>query len=411
LTDTQRLLKVTHGISVKQEPGAKASKMEELMHHISTVNRVMSVGSFVCQAPGPIIASNGNRVLNTYHGNVIQPAEDDGIDRAFGEDFPYIWDLIRGLLDSPEQIDYLLAWFKRLYGSALYQQPTRGHNIMIMGPAGTGKSLLATQVFGAAVGGSVDASDFLLRNQTFGAELFDSTLWLVEDDSPAEDARVRARFHTKLKQMAANDGHRYSQKFLVPTQVDWFGRVAITANTDFTSATVIPPLDDSSGDKLCLFRAVKKHPLLHFGTRDENLTPVKEQLPFFLRAILKWTPGDHVKPEPNGERFGFVAYHNPSLLKLSHQVSDVGPFAQIVSDALRADFLVSPKKTEWNGTSTDVLRMVSLDPQNVVMLRGTTLRNFSRSMYNAAKAELFSLRFTLTEGESKEWSFYRPDDL
>jgi hypothetical protein len=280
-----------------------------------------------------------------------------------------------------------------------------------MGPAGTGKSLLATQVFGAAVGGSVDASEFLLRNQTFGAELFDSTLWLVEDDSPAEDARMRARFHTKLKQMAANDGHRYSQKFLVPTQVDWFGRVCITANTDFTSATVIPPLDDSSGDKLCLFRAVKKHPFIHFGTREENLKLVNEQLSFFLRAILKWTPGSLVKPEPNGERFGFVAYHNPSLLSLSHQVSDVGPLAQIVSDTLRAEFLVAPKKSEWRGSSTDVLRMVSLDPQNVVMLRGTTPRNFARSMYIAARAKLFSLRFTLAEGETKGWCFFRPDDL
>jgi hypothetical protein len=406
--DTDLFLE-SNGISAKTDPNGM-SKLKKTIHYINVNHRVLAAGPFVCQPEGIIQAEGEGRMLNIYHAAPVQPAPEAGIDPAFGEDFPFIWDLIRGLLNSPEQLDYLLAWFKRFYESALLLKPTRGHNIMIMGPAGVGKSLVANEIFAAAVGGSKDASDYMLRTQQFGGELFDKALWLVEDDSPSEDARVRSRFHNKLKQMAANDQHRCSQKYQVPSQVEWFGRICITANTDFNSAAIIPPMDTNTGDKMCLFRTVEARPN-YFGSREEIQASIRGELPYFLRALLKWVRPEHVKQEPNGERFGFEAYHNPSLLRLSHQVNDATSFAEVVSHSLMDHFRVSPKATEWRGTSTEIFRLVLGDPQNSILMRQVSIMNFPKKMNSAAKAELFSLKFKFTEGSKQEWCFYRPDNL
>ena len=406
-----RHMKVSCGISAKADPDTGVSCLEEMLEHVSAVNRVAGVAPFVCHPDGLLITPDGHRVLNNYRGLVPKPAEKDDQQVKFGERWPFTHSLLYGLMDPPEQIDYLIAWFQRIYKSALFLKPSRGHNVMIMGPAHVGKSLIVNEIFGKALGGSMDASQYLLHGDAFGGELFERILWTLEDDAPASESRIRQRFFSKLKQMAANDGHKYSQKFLIPTQVQWFGRVCVTANVDLQSATVIPPLDDSSGDKLCLFRTVEKHPV-KFANREEIQKLLEAERPYFLRDILDWTPPPHVKPETNGERFGFVAYHDPSLLRLSHLVNDVSPLAELVSKCIMEHFILNPARDKWIVTSSELFSELLTDPVNERVIRGTNLRTFSRQLYAAAKAELFTMKFNLTENPEdrrKEWCFYRPN--
>lgn len=389
-------------LDVKKVPG--------FLSFLHTERRVDGVGPSVLHPEG-IINIGNKKILNNWRGKVEQPDPDDGVDRPFGEDFQFMWDLLRGLIPDEVQRDHLLAWHQRTYYSALNRVPLRGHNLLIMGAAGVGKSLVASEILGKPVGGAVNASSYLVEGKDFQGNLFEYVVWLCEDDTPANNHKARQAFFARLKNMAANEHQVCNIKHVQQSPIISFSRIVITANDDDISAGVIPPLDDSSADKICLLEAGQK-PLVKFTSNSEMKAKIAEERPRYLRALLKWKRPEHVQPEPGGERYGFKSYISERLRKLSHVASEVNPVSQLVGMQMKDHFRANPGVKSWTGTMMQLYSKLCSETRATV---GTNLLGtaqlFNRHLKLAIRDRLLDEEGMRCETEGKVITIYRPENL
>lgn len=343
------------------------------MQHIRLHQNVAGAGKFLFRKEGPIMVA-GETVLNTSTVRVTRPADEP---TAWGEvgKFPWHSRIIKNIWYSQEQFPYFMSWFHLFYRSGYELTPTSGQNIFIAGGVGVGKTLLNT-IIGDVMGGSAQAQDYLLGKDPFGAELFSAPHWMVDDAVFTASMRTQRVFAETIKKMAANQKHKFHEKFKMPCEVEWQGRIVVTCNADPESIRAIPDLSGSVLDKVMLFRAVEE-PTINFPPQHELKEILKQERPYFARALLDWEIPKHCKA---ANRFGVVSFHEDSLKNTAERSSNSSIFLEILEGWKVSYFIREPKAKYWEGTSVGLFNDMAVDqPQS---MRSYDAREVAKELAN-----------------------------
>lgn len=397
-TELATHLEVECRLSIKPGPGGTPSQYKVALNHIQKRNRVKAALPFAFHRPGPM-RYNGDRVLNIYNAQCIQPAEGDEHYWGPKGTFPDLSRFLDGFFSSPEQLWHWFAWWMYLYKACLNFEPLSGQNVFLFGKPGRGKTMLSRMFVGGSVGGFADASDFLIKDSTFNAHLFKHVVWCVDDETPSNTDASLQRFMTLLKKFAANSDFLYNEKFLTSSMLHWGGRIIITANLDFISSRALSGMDNNSLDKTHLFKC---SPDVNFKFPD-RLTWAKivaAQLPCLLKwGITHFKVPDYVKVD---ERFGYEAHHEQSLLDQGYQTSRAAGFKECLIKTLTRYFLETPGAEHFEGTAVEILQMMKLETGDILKANVDTV---NRSMDAMLKEN--SLEVTVFTSEKHNLRMFR----
>jgi hypothetical protein len=401
--DITLFLSTERGLSKTRDSGLP-SEIERALSYVHNWQGINGAAPFVYQEPG-IIVRHGHRYLNTHSGKVFQPSAERTNWGRHGK-FPFLSQFFDGFFhpkSNPyEPLMYFMAWLKRFYGSAFTYSLDSGQNVIIMGPPGFGKSCLNQFILPLLLGGSAEAQAFLLGQTNFNSQLFSAPLWTVDDNSVTVDMHTIRVWTSMLKKMAANQMFEYNEKFRVSANVEWRGRVSVTANCDEISAMIIPDLSQSIMDKLSLYRCADTPPVVFPGRRD-LVKLVHDELPYFARWLLDWEPPDYTQGEA---RFGTVPYHEAALVRIADQSSSTASFLEAL-EIWRDDYFSSNTGAlRWEGTSAQL--MVALHANEILAratLHGMSSRLLLQHLGALRSKGLPWLR--TKEGSSKVWVIER----
>jgi hypothetical protein len=397
---------LTVNCRISNKPGSSGtSPMQVALNHIYNSNHIFGAAPFVMRPTG-LIDFMGRRTLNTYKSNVMPPAEGNLLARGWGEGFPFLAHWHDHFFNPASQLPFFLAWFKHFYTSALTMNPMPGQNIFLMGDKNLGKTLMNRAVIGAALGGFVDATSHLIEGAQFNSEMYEVPLWSVDDETAGESETTRANFQAMLKKTAANQTFKYHKKFEIPVTVEWMGRVCCTTNMDFVSSRLLGPMDNTSADKTCLFRCGSHDgTAVEFPTRAVLGPQIQQELPYFLRWLLNWEPPQFVTRDV---RYGYAAFHEPTLLEQAQQGSRSAPFKELLIESLLEYFEMNPEAQEWSGRSIKLLRLLLSNPLNETALRSIRLEQTNRYLEQIQREGLLTCSTATGEFKERIWIFKRP---
>lgn len=377
----------------------KGGKLAQTLAHIYEENHVENAAPYLFRPPGLLIYQNRRR-LNTAMNIVMQPATGA---QTWGGNFPFLASLIDNLFTSTIQRDHFLAWFKYFYDSGLHSCPMPGQVIFLMGGVHTGKTFTSREIVGRSVGGYVDASGYIIRNGEFNSHLFEVPLWALDDDTIGDSPQAAANVQAMLKKTVANSSFLSNKKFQSAGMVEWCGRVSGTTNLDYISSRLVGPLDNSSLDKISLFRcqSVSK---IKFPSRAEMERLTAAELPYLLRWLTDHTPPDDVERDV---RFGYKSWHEPSLMDQASQTSKSSPFKELLIETLESYFRDNPKATEWRGTVSKLIQQLHMNPLHESVIRTLRLEQVSRYLESIERDGGLKCRVETGNLNTRLWVFTR----
>ena len=306
------------GVSNKATQKSHASQAEMVLCAVQASRSVGMAAPLLFETQ-ELVDINGERTLNIGRKEALAEADVADPDR-----FPWIREFLANIFDdSPyngfSQLDYFLAWFKRLWESARAKQLQQGQMMAIAGEPGQGKTFLSRCIIGAALGGSVDASSLLQGKTDFNKQAAENAIWRIDDGTSTATQADWRRFGETLKRHVANPTVSYHPKFRDSVELPWRGRIVLTCNTDPDSMAILPPLDNTFSDKILMFKFGSWRP--KFLPNHEQEAMVADELPFFLAWLRQWVPPAEVR---GSARFGVVAYKHPDM---SHAAKESGASA------------------------------------------------------------------------------------
>lgn len=338
--------------------GSTASEIDIIENRIKRDNRIKAALPFLFFPTG-VIRYEGMRFLNVSTLAPVQPAAPEvGISPDFADGrrtFPMIHGVLRSmfLVSSGDtgvaQLNHLLAWMKYAYENALAHTPKPGHTIIIAGPQGKGKTFLSWHIISGLMGGRADAAAHLVDGDRWTARIVEKPIMTVDDSSALRDEVSRREFTNRIKKYTANAEILCDQKFEKTGGVPWLGRIVVTCNLDAESLMILPDMQTSTADKICLFKASDAK--IDFKSREENEAAVKRELPSFGRFLLEW----EYPPETRGEdsRFGITAFHHPDLYDEA-RAHGIGLLLEMTHGFLEEYFELHPEKDYWEGTALNL---------------------------------------------------------
>lgn len=363
--------------------------------------RIVGAAPFVFSRPGPLRYQNQTK-LNISTVKVLQPCDHP----VAWKDMKWISEFYdKHFFEGDDQKHHWLAWLKHFYESGYYYKPYPGQNAFFLGSTGIGKTFNSHAIVGTLVGGVATASKFLTGGTSFNSDLLEAPLWTSDDETFGETISTQNFFSASLKAAAANQVHRYERKFEVACTVEWMGRIICTSNLDFVSQKILSTLDNSSLDKTHLFLC-KKQPDFVFPDRYTLGEILSRELPLLARFLLDYTP----PPEcVRDSRYGYAAYHHPSLLDRAHQCSKAAPFKELLVEALIAYFNEHPEALEWRGAETSLVRLLHWNPANERITRTLRLEQVARYLEMIQKEGILKCDTETGEMKTRIWVFKRKD--
>ena len=353
--DLRLMLKVKYDLSSATQKKENSSDVDKVMFAIQEQKAVVAAMPFV-HFPTGLVKQDKLTYLNTSAVACIEP-ESNSVEWGVG--FPWLAEFIDGLFDPAEQKEYFLAWWKHFYQNGYNRTPQSGQAIFIAGETGVGKTLLSTAIVSKSVGGHVDASSYLLGEERFTSHVVASPVMSVDDTVPASDQKRHTRYSAMIKKIAANRYHTFEEKFQKAGQVTWLGRVIVTCNLDPESVRLLPNVELSLLDKICLFRCGTTKRV--FPNSCELMNIVNDELPYLCRWLIDWKVPEHCK---GTSRFGVKSYHEAQLYQAALQTSASYSFFELLADFLSAySSCVGKDKQAWEGTATQLLADMSQDPR------------------------------------------------
>jgi hypothetical protein len=341
-------LRVAHTISDERRGGSTASPLDIALEQIHQNRCLDGAAPFVFRRDD-LIQFGGKRYLNISRSRIIEPICGES---EWGDGFPWIADFLAGLFDPDEQLDFFLSWLAYGYRHALAGKPKNGQAIFLAGDVNQGKTLVSNVLIGGLFGGHMDASDFLLGESRFNKELFEVGVWAVDDTVPSSDPKKQQLYSAMLKKIPANYAFQYHPKFRDQIMLPWAGRVVITCNADPESIRILPDVEMSILDKICLFR---------IRTAERNFTDAADHIRTELPAFARWLRDYEAPMHCQGDvRFGVKCYHHAALIETARQSGNTAGFIELLERFLRSWF-TDLNQTDWMGTATDLLAEMMAD--------------------------------------------------
>lgn len=367
--DVSRALRIRDRLFKKAPSPNEESEVERALFDITELRRVEIAQPFVFRPDG-LVESNGVRYLNVSTRRPVTPVNDHV---EWAEGFPRIanWmshaftavDGVDGQPDVSRQLNHLLSFMKHFYLGALNQEPSRGLALFLAGPSNAGKNMFNKGILSTLMGGSQDASKYLLGEDKYNDPLFGVGLWRIDDAVASGDEREARRFSQMVKQVVANDSLVYRRMYGSGRDVEWVGRVVITMNDDPESLRILPQTDINIIDKIMLLM-MKSQPGPGWQMTDAQIAA---ELPFLGAFLRDWTPPDYCVPAD--PRFGVAAYAHPGLLASAGSTNTTASFEELLT-LWRTEWFapggVGEGQEQWVGNPTgltqDIGRNESLRP-------------------------------------------------
>lgn len=389
-------------LSSKDKTG-EGSPASKAMQHIRDFRRINGAAPMLFRPKGEVIEFNGMQFLNIAQDNIIKPAPGTSTWGAKGQ-FPFISSILGKIFDPVDpQLDIFLSWWARFYQGALAGKPLPGQNIFLAGGVGIGKTLLNRHIIGATMGGGIDASNYV-RGDAFGGHMFLYPVWCLDDETIIDDEKSRTQFAAFVKKLAANQEFCYHQKFERPVQIEWMGRFICTLNLDFISCRALPPMDNSSSEKISVFRCSELPPI-HYPDRYEIQQILAREMPHLCRFLADFAVPD--KARSSESRYGVRAYAEPTLVERAQQTNQVAPFRELLIVALKQLFSDSPTLKGYEGSATQIHHMLLSNPMNVEVMRALRINMISRFLETMERSGDLGISSSTDSFHVRQWRFPR----
>jgi hypothetical protein len=291
----------TFGLLKSPPKKGELSPIERILHQTQLQKGVKGAACFV-HFPEGEITSQGNKYINISDVKAMSPSGQSG---EWGKHFPWLARFFDGLFVEDIQKDILLAWWKRFYQGAYTENPGIGQVLIVAGPVACGKTLFNTCMLAPSVGGGVDASDYYINGDDYGATYFEYGLHMVDDGEPGRRAEAQKATAARFKKTAAAKTFLVNQKYEKKVQIEWRGRVCTTMNSDAESLKAMPELQDTLEDKIIILRANEPNGQFKDMESPEIEGKIDAELPHLLQWLLDWTPPESVARK---DRYGVRSY-------------------------------------------------------------------------------------------------------
>ncbi len=378
------------------------SPIDKAKRHIHTMSRIRGAVPVVGHTPGLLRDDVIGTVINTWENHIIQPAPFDILVPTV-EDY---W-FIEGVTDclfppDEEQTAHFKAWSHYAYKCAVTMNPQPGQVIYLGGEHNSGKTLICRNIIGTACGGYIDAGPHIVDNNSrWNDEMFIRGFWCIDDDTCLTDSAKLQKVQAILKKYAANNLFNVNTRYQTTVRTKWAGRITITINLDFLSAKMIGNLDNSSGDKVSLFKCSNKKKF-EFPTRPETLHHLKRELPIWCRRTLEYVPPSYVKVD---NRYGFESFHHPDMLQRAKQTDTASAFRELLIGVFRQYFADHPDKLKWEGTSVQLTQLINSNPMNESVTRAHRMEQFPRYLERFERSADLGCKVRTGEQGERIWSF------
>ena len=381
-----------YGLNSKPEQEGEDSPVKQLVAKIATYNTLPAACPFIYRKER-IIHIQGEARLNTSFLRVHEPDLSKG--QEWGDGFPWIAAFMERLFPDIIQRDRFMAAWAYAYRNAYKGEPKNGHTIFIAGSVGSGKNFLSECLYGASMGGAVDASEYVLGQTRFNDHLMGSGVWTLNDTVSKGDYRERAIFAKSLKKMAANHFHSCEGKYKSATGIYWSGRIIVTLNTDPDSLQLLPDIELSNRDKLSLFKTADE-PM----NDADGAAKAKAEMGALCAFLLNWEIPEHCVGDA---RWGVRNYLHPELLAEASDSSPTASFREILTLFVKDCFDADKSLQELKGSSTWFMQQMLLQDGLKDMIRGAvTPTSIGRRISKLASAGDFPLVYD-RQSKAREW--------
>ncbi len=381
-----------YGLNSKPEQEGEDSPVKQLVAKIATYNTLPAACPFIYRKER-IIHIQGEARLNTSFLRVHEPDLSKG--QEWGDGFPWIAAFMERLFPDIIQRDRFMAAWAYAYRNAYKGEPKNGHTIFIAGSVGSGKNFLSECLYGASMGGAVDASEYVLGQTRFNDHLMGSGVWTLNDTVSKGDYRERSIFAKSLKKMAANHFHSCEGKYKSATGIYWSGRIIVTLNTDPDSLQLLPDIELSNRDKLSLFKTADE-PM----NDADGAAKAKAEMGALCSFLLNWEIPEHCVGDA---RWGVRNYLHPELLAEASDSSPTASFREILTLFVKDCFDADKSLQELKGSSTWFMQQMLLQDGLKDMIRGAvTPTSIGRRISKLASSGDFPLVYD-RQSKAREW--------
>lgn len=364
------------GFDSVKDKGATASDTDRIEVAAITQRHIAAAMPFLYYPHGPM-EYRGERVLNTSRVQVMAPAPAtsfENIEEATTQHFPFTWSFLSQFLDTidgePRQFQYLLSWIKHAYMCGFQQKPQPGHALVLAGPASKGKTFLASVLLSRILGGSSDASDFLVKGSQWTDQLAKWPIALVDDEKGSSDYDSHRVFSIMVKRLVASQTIAFNGKWMATGEVAWNGRVIICCNDDAESVKLIPSLDFSIADKISLLRVNATSAFRFPANRSETAKILDQELPFFCRFLIDFKYPDELINKQD-TRYFLKPFKHPELYSMASTSGNVYATYELLVMFMK-QYRQTPGGMEneaWEGTASELHQSMTQFLQSSVIGR------------------------------------------
>jgi hypothetical protein len=253
-------------------------------------------------------------------------------------------------LFGKEQLDVFLSWLAHFYNNARLGAPKKGHALFIAGDVSAGKTFLSARIIGDMMGGSQEATSYMLGSTGFNEELFYHPVWTVDDAVASSDPKRHSSYSQMVKKFVANPYQEFHPKFKKAVSFRFNGRLIVTMNSDPVSIGMLPNIEQSILDKLVILKADK--PGTSFAGAE---TKVRQELPAFCDFVANWVTPEWLQTKPDEcARFGHDSWQHPDLLSTARDSSPTAGLMELLIK-WRPLFFCKNADSEWTGTASDLM--------------------------------------------------------
>ena len=387
-----------YNLSATAAEDGQPSQLKQALSKIIVENSLVGAGPFIYR-PDKIVAVNGAPHLNISFLKVHEPDPAKG--NSWGDGFPWTAAFLEDLFPDIIQRERFMSEWAYAYKNACAGTPRNGHTLFVAGPPGVGKNFLSECLYGPSLGGFADASEYLLGRTRFNSNLFRVGVWTCNDTVTKGDAKERAVFAKTLKKMAANQVHIVEAKYRNASSVPWEGRIVVTLNTDPLSLQILPDVEISNRDKICLFKTSDK-----VLDDKDAARKAREELPALCAYLLNMEIPEHCRGDA---RFGVRNYLHEELYAEASSSGSTASFGEILGLFAKDMFAADGRLECIEGSATWFLQQMLQQDSLKEMLRGeVTARSIGKQLGALKSSASFPLAYKRSSNQ-RVWCISRPD--
>ena len=295
----KEILEIDHRITDSKDSSAATLMLRGIMKN-NTIHDVAQVAGYKA---GIHLDTLGRRFLVPSSTPMIEPED---------RPWPLLKRVITGLLGVRQAI-YFHAWMKWALESLRDQSGAPGHYLIMMGPAGCGKTLLQEKIISPMLGcGPTNCLKYITGKTDFNGDLLQSFHLMVSDGLALANHQERKEYTERVKHLIANSSQRLEAKYQNAMNVQFCCRLSNSLNDSAIES--LPLLEDGFVDKLLLFKAKKHRHLPSKGFKREAYeAQIRAELAGYAYFLFNWKIPAEIEEETS-ERLGFKAYLNPEIL-------------------------------------------------------------------------------------------------